>query len=83
VRRLLRGLRPAGHGLAGGFGACYRSFRIDSWQRLFESNGFTIVETKPLLLYGPSQFPVVPTTRSVGSLCSSVLFLMQKNASAV
>ena len=64
----------------GDFRSCYRHFRIESWRRLFASNGFAIVETKPLLLYGPSQFPVVPTTRSVGSLCSSVLFLLRKQA---
>jgi SAM-dependent methyltransferase len=78
MRRLLHSQMPAGHGLMGGFGSCYRHFRIESWQRLFTSNGFKIVETKPLLLYGPSQFPVVPTTRSVVSLCSSVLFLLRK-----
>jgi SAM-dependent methyltransferase len=77
--RLVRSLgAPGGHGVSTSFRDCYRSFRIDSWRRLFTDHGFSVIETTPLLLYGPSEWPIVPTIRSRGHLCSSVLFLMRK-----
>jgi SAM-dependent methyltransferase len=77
-RGLLRRLLPGGHGLVTDFRECYERFRIEAWQRLFTSHGFEVVETKPLLLYGPSEWPVIPTMRNRGRLCSSVLFLLRK-----
>lgn len=80
AQRLMRQLVPSGHGVERRFTRCYRMFRIETWQRLFAANGFSLLETRPLLLYGPSKWPLVPTMRSRGNLCSSVLFLMRKSA---
>jgi SAM-dependent methyltransferase len=79
-QRLLRLVRPTGHGTERRFGPCYRRFRIGTWERLFRDAGFEIVATRPLLLYGPSKWPLIPTMTSRGRLCSSVLFLMRKPA---
>jgi len=75
---LARAFRLGGHGVSTSFSECYRSFRIDNWRRLFADHGFSMIEVTPLLLYGPSEWPIVPTMKSVGNLCSSVLFLMRK-----
>jgi SAM-dependent methyltransferase len=80
IAKTVRALLPQGHGVERSFLRCYRSFRISSWQQLFVDNGFSILETKPLLLYGPSQWPIIPTTSSRGNLTSSVLFLLAKSA---
>jgi hypothetical protein len=37
-----------------------------------------VIEVKPLLLYGPSEWPIIPTSTCKTNLCSSVLFLMMK-----
>lgn len=75
---IARAFRLGGHGVSANFRECYRSFRIDSWRRLFTDHGFSLIEVTPLLLYGPSEWPIVPTLKSNGKLCSSVLFLMRK-----
>lgn len=77
-RKLLHRLLPAGHGVTSDFGACYRQFQIKNWEQFFSSQGLSVFAIKPLLLYGPSQLPVIPTMNSVGRMCSSVLFLMRK-----
>ena len=67
-----------GHGISSNFIECYRNFKIKNWRRLFSDNGFSVIEVKPLLLYGPSEWPIIPTSRSKTNFCSSVLFLMNK-----
>ncbi|HEY6484032.1 MAG TPA: class I SAM-dependent methyltransferase [Steroidobacteraceae bacterium] len=74
--RWRRRLLPTGHGVEADFGKCYRAFKIESWARFFREHNFEIIETRPLLLYGPSEWPLIPTMNSWHSLCSSVLFLM-------
>ncbi len=70
---------PRGHGIYKQFGRCYRSFRIKAWSNFFRNFGFEILETTPLLLYGPSERPVIPTTAIFErtGICSSVLFVLQ------
>ena len=71
---------PRGHGVWSGFLDCYGSFRINKWRQLFSEGGFSIMKVQPLLLYGPSQWPIIPTTTLFNRLnvCSSVLFLMKR-----
>jgi SAM-dependent methyltransferase len=80
--RFVRKLGFSGHGVHSGFLDCYRSFTIKNWRQLFSQNGFSILKTEPLLLYGASQFPVIPTLRvnllNRLNICSSVLFVMEK-----
>ena len=80
VRRIIRYLYPGGHGAHSGFIKCYRSFRIKEWRQLFSRTGFSIQRIQPLLLYGPSEWPLIPTTHIFNRtrMCSSVLFLMKK-----
>jgi len=72
---------PKGHGVYTGFFECYNAFRIKNWNKLFNMLGFNVVDTRPLLLYSASEFPVVPTTQIFTKLgiCSSVLFILKKN----
>lgn len=78
--RLARYLFPGGHGVYQGFLKCYREFRTGSWEKTFTDNGFELLKSEPLLLYGPSEWPVIPTTDAFRriNLCSSVLFIMRK-----
>lgn len=76
--KLLSLALPEARGSYANFVDCYRSFRIKSWRQLFHDRGFTVIEEKPLLLYGPSEWPIVPTSRSHSRFCSSMLFLMNK-----
>ncbi|MFA5010586.1 MAG: methyltransferase domain-containing protein [Ignavibacteria bacterium] len=69
---------PKGHGTSEKFIDCYKSFRIKAWERNFIENGFDVVKTIPLLLYGPSEFPIISTMRPIDKFCSSVLFLLKK-----
>lgn len=72
---------PGGHGIYGSFAACYRAFKIKQWHNLFEAGDFQVIKTVPLLLYGPSKYPIVPTLRvSSERFCASILFLMKKGA---
>ena len=77
--KYLRYIMPAGHGVTSNFSECYHNFTIKKWKQLFSGNGFSIIRIKPLLLYGPSEWPIIPTLNCKTSLCSSVLFLMKKN----
>jgi SAM-dependent methyltransferase len=77
--KFVRLIMPEGHGVTSKFFKCYRDFKIEKWQQLFSNNGFSIIKTKPLLLYGPSEWPIIPILNSKNNLCSSVLFLMNKN----
>jgi len=74
-------LGPSGHGVTENYFQCYKNFRVTSWYKLFSDSGFSVVETRPLLLYGPSEWPLIPTLKSKFGLSSSVLFLMVKRAS--
>ncbi len=76
--KFLRAMLPEGR-LSSNFVECYRNYKIKNWQRLFSENGFYVVEVKPLLLYGPSEWPIIPTSTCTTNFCSSVLFLMRKN----
>jgi ubiquinone/menaquinone biosynthesis C-methylase UbiE len=77
---IVRPFLPSGHGVITNFIDCYRAFRINSWEKLFSENGFNIVKVKPLLLYGPSEWPLLPTTISNSHACSSVLFILKKHS---
>lgn len=79
-RKFLRTICPTGHGVYSGYIECYRSFRIKKCQELFTNNGFSIIKTHPLLLAGPSEWPIILTTKLVDKLnvCSSVLFILKK-----
>ena len=66
-----------GHGgVYTNFFDCYRQFKIDSWKKLFIINNFKIISVKPLLLYAPSELPIIPTINPINNICSSVLFIM-------
>ena len=77
--RVFRFILPTGHGVILNFIECYHCFKIENWQQLLSDNGFAIIKTKPLLLYAPSEWPIIPTQNCDSNLCSSVLFLMKKN----
>lgn len=77
-KKTLSFLLPTAHGVSSSFFECYRSFKPSRWIRLFAENGFECIAVKPLFLYGPSEWPIIPTTRCTGPLCSSVLFLMKQ-----
>ncbi|HEX7344233.1 MAG TPA: class I SAM-dependent methyltransferase [bacterium] len=79
-RKALRKLLPSGYGVYPGFSECWRAFSVRHWKELFERGGFTIEEAQPLLLYGPSEWPLIPTTAifNAWGLSSSVLFLLKK-----
>lgn len=68
-----------GHGTELKFSKCYRSFKVDEWRRTFEKHGFEVLYIHPLLLYGPSEFPLIPTTKPIfGKYASSVLFVLKQ-----
>jgi SAM-dependent methyltransferase len=71
---------PKGHGVHHQFKECYKAFRIKAWNVFFRQAGFEIHSVVPLLLYGPSERPVIPTSSWLGryGLCSSILFIMGK-----
>lgn len=79
----IKGLRrflPRGHGWRKDFFECLDSFKIERWKSLFSENGFRIIRVEPLLLYAPSEFPIIPTTRFLTKrgICSSAFFIMKK-----
>jgi ubiquinone/menaquinone biosynthesis C-methylase UbiE len=73
-------LLPKGHGYTTQFINCYRSFKINNWKQLFIKNGFNIIEVKPLMIYGPSEWPIIQSKKSNSTTCASVLFLMTKHS---
>jgi SAM-dependent methyltransferase len=80
IRQSLKLMLPSGHGCYTGFLHCLRSFRVKLWRDLFQSCGFKILRIEPLLLYGDSEWPIIPTNRFLTrfGLFSSVLFLMEQ-----
>ena len=79
-RNILYLFSPQGHGTKTNFTGCYRHFRISKWQQIFTENGFSIIKIKPLLLYGPSEWPIIKVKTSKTNFCSSVLFLLKKKS---
>lgn len=80
---LLNALLPKGHGVYSQFNDCFKAFTIKAWADFFRKAGFSIHKTVPLLLYGPSERPIIPTSSLFGryGICSSVLFIMGKKVS--
>lgn len=78
---LLNFLMPNGHGVHTNFIECYNFFKIENWLKLFEMNGFELIEKKSLLLYAPSEWPIIPTMNvsKKSRFCSSILFLLKKD----
>jgi SAM-dependent methyltransferase len=72
-------LLPSGIGGYPGFWNAYRKLSIKSWMQRFERLGFSPVAAKPLLVYAPSDWPIVPTSRGLTKLglCSSVLIVFR------
>jgi len=83
-RKVLRRLLPNGYGAYPRFSECWRAFRVRRWKDLFEHAGFEIELLSPLLLYGPSEWPLIPTTEifNAWGIGSSVLFLLKKTSVA-
>jgi ubiquinone/menaquinone biosynthesis C-methylase UbiE len=77
LKTLLRRLLPEGRA-RWNFLQCYHHYKLKNWRQLFLQYGFSILEAKPLLLYGPSEWPIIPTSAPTASFCSSVLFLLKK-----
>jgi ubiquinone/menaquinone biosynthesis C-methylase UbiE len=77
---LMRSFLPKGHGVHYQFKECYKAFSIKAWTEFYRQAGFKIHSVVPLLLYGPSERPIIPTSSWMGryGLCSSVLFIMGK-----
>jgi len=76
----LKKLSLTGHGgVYTGFFNCYKHFRVKVWKKLLEENNFSILRIKPILLYSPAEFPIIPTMKPISTLCSSVLFIMKKS----
>ena len=83
IIKFLRLIMPEGHGVNPNFIECYRNFKIKNWEQLFSDNGFAVIEVKPLLLYGPSEWPIVPTLNCKTNFCSSVLFVVMKRQNQI
>lgn len=73
---------PRGHGWRKNFFDCLSSFGSKNWHNLFHENGFEVLKMTPLLLYAPSEFPIVPTTRFLADkgVCSSAIFIIKKSS---
>jgi len=68
---------PRGHGAELNYIKCLRKLKISQWRKLFSKNGFEIIKEKPLLLYAPSEWPIIPTINAKFFICSSILFLLR------
>jgi hypothetical protein len=66
-----------GHGCYPGFRECLAAFRVKRWRERLRARGFTVVKACPLLCYGSSHMPLIPTNRVLArlGLASSYLFL--------
>ncbi|MBI5197022.1 MAG: class I SAM-dependent methyltransferase [Nitrospirae bacterium] len=76
-KSIWRKLSLEGHGCYPGFIECFRFFRIKNWRKTLLSNGFAIIDEMPLITYGSSHFPLIPTNRIMAKwgLSSSYLFV--------
>ena len=77
LKKFYKYIIPLGHGVTENFFKCYNEFKIESWVSIFKQHGLNIIKIKPLLLYGPSEWPLINTKFSKSRATSSVLFLMQ------
>ena len=79
-RGLINFLKPNGHGVHTNYSECYNFFKIENWLKLFEMNGFELIEKRSLLLYAPSEWPIIPTMNvsKNSRICSSILFVLKK-----
>ena len=75
---LKEAILPRGHGVYPQFRECYKAFKTAAWTQFFRQSDFEIQSMVPLMLYGPSERPLVPTSSWLGKygICSSVLFIM-------
>ena len=80
--RILNSFLPQGHGVHTNYLECYRFFKVKHWVKLFNQNDFEIIKRKSLLLYAPSEWPIVPVIAVGGNsrFGSSVLFLLKKSS---
>jgi len=78
-KKVIDYVKIKGHGVERNFKKCFNSFKIDSWKKLFISNGFSVKLIKPILLYSASEFPIIPIIK-INSIkfCSSVMFILEK-----
>lgn len=77
-KSILKKFYLSGHGgVYTDFFDCYNHFKIKTWKKLFIDNDFSIVHAKPLLLYGPAEFPFIPTIKPIKNICSSILFILK------
>jgi len=74
-------IKPHGHGRIRNFWKCYQAFKKDSWYKLFERHRFKLIAIQPLLLYAPSEWPIIPIipVRGRYTPCSSILYLISKD----
>jgi ubiquinone/menaquinone biosynthesis C-methylase UbiE len=77
--KFVRMVLPGVHGECSNFIECYCKFKIKNWKRMFSDYGFKLIKKKPLLLYGPSEWPIIQTTHCKNNFCSSVLFILKVN----
>ena len=78
----IRSLMPLGHGIERSFLRSFLQFRSSRWRSLFERHGFEAIRVIPLLLYGPSEWSIVPTVAARGAiLSSSTLFVLRSRTS--
>jgi len=73
-------IKPHGHGSIKSFLKCYQAFKKDSWYKLFNQHGFNVIATQSLLLYAPSEWPIIPiiSVKQRAKFCSSLLYLIEK-----
>lgn len=75
-------IRLRGHGCFPRFFQCLRAFRLKRWRSLLRDHGFVIAREEPLLCYGSSHFPLIPTNRVLArfGISASHLFIVRRGA---
>ena len=81
-KSLLGKFQIGGHGCYPNFFNCFGMFKINNWRNTLLSNGFEIIKETPLLTYGSSHFPLIPTNRFLAKygFPSSYLFVCKKQS---
>jgi ubiquinone/menaquinone biosynthesis C-methylase UbiE len=76
-------LFPRGHPVNKDFIESFREFGVSTWKQKFKRAGFKIITVKPLLSYGPSEWPVISTRKCSDGFCpaSSMLYVLKKQVS--